>query len=291
MRTARKHTRACFNLLREAIKNTARGFAIGAANLIPGVSGATIALILGIYERLICELAGLFAPPQRFVALRANLTRDWGLLIPLGIGIGIAVIAGSYLIPGLIRSYPLIVFSIVSGLIASSAFVIGKTVRSGSVAWLILGAMIGAGIAMTPVGIEVSTIPLLTMLAGALAIASMIIPGISGSYVLLLLGYYTHVLDAIRAIDLGFLALFGLGALFGAIGAFLFVSHVLARYRSTTMLVLIGLIIGSLGKPLSIAMNATQSSGDWFVLSACFAIGAVITMLIAHPHHSEPERS
>ncbi|MFT4308110.1 MAG: DUF368 domain-containing protein [Candidatus Woesearchaeota archaeon] len=267
-----------------AIAHAGRGLAVGVADLVPGVSGATIALILGIYEKLILEISGLIRRPRRFSDLRENLTRDWTFLILTGMGVATAVLLGSHIIPRLVANHPLIVFSLFSGLIASSAVILARGVHGTKrqTFWLISGALIGAGIAMSPVGIDVPVTNTSTIIAGFFAIGAMLIPGISGSYVLVLLGYYTHVFTAISTFDIGFLSFFALGAAGGALSAVTIISRLLKKYHTQTMLLLIGLVAGALGRPLGIAVEAASTSSDIIVLVGVFCVGVLLTTLLMH---------
>ena len=268
--------------IRDTIASAGRGFAIGTADLIPGGSGATIALILGVYEKLMLELSGLIKRPERFSDLRENLNRDWAFLVLTAIGISAAVILGSFFIPSLVENHPLIVFSLFSGLIASSAVVLAQRVhgRCLHAFWIVLGAFIGIGVAMSPIGIGTSITTGMTIIAGFAAIAAMLIPGISGSYVLILLGYFTHVITAISTFDVGFFSFFALGAFGGALTSIILISRLLKAYHTQTMLVLLGIVAGALGRPLTIAIGSVSAASDWAVLTAFFVIGALITLML-----------
>lgn len=278
MTTARPRTTAFSRIA----KNIGRGLGVGVADLVPGVSGATIALIMGIYEKLVFELSGLLQVPRTFSDLRSNLARDWAFLIPLGIGILTAILIGAAFIPTLVETQPLIIFSLFSGLIASSAVVLARDLTGPRIAyaWIFLGAAVGIGVAMIA-PLESAVTSLGTVIAGAAAIAAMLLPGVSGSYVLLLLGYYTAVFSAIAAFDIGFLSLFALGALAGAAVSIVLISRLLKKFHLSTMLFLLGIVAGALGKPLGIALSSIRSPGDWFVLIGCIAAGIVITLLVS----------
>ena len=271
-----------------AFSHAGRGLAIGVADLVPGVSGATIALILGIYEKLILEISGLIRRPRTLADVCGNLRRDWAFLILTGAGVASAVLLGSLVIPGLVANHPLIVFSLFSGLIASSAFILARGVHGTrrQTLWLITGALIGAAVAMSPVGIDVPVTSASTVTAGFFAIGAMLIPGISGSYVLVLLGYYTHVFTAIGSFDLRFLSFFALGAIGGALTAVMIISRLLKRYHTQTMLVLIGLVAGALGRPLGIAVQAIGTSSDIIVLVLIVVIGSVIPFALTRTMRS-----
>lgn len=268
--------------MKRLLSRIAQGLGIGTAPLVPGVSAATIALIMGVYEKLIAELAGFLRVPKRASDLRENLTRDWNLLLPTGLGIVIAIGIGATFIPRLVETQPLAVFSVFSGLIAASAVVLARQLhgpRSGYL-WLVLGAILGVAAASAPVTIDAQPTVLGVVIAGMLAVAAMLLPGVSGSYVLLLLGYYTNVLEALRTLDIRFLMLFGAGGVLGAALSIVGIRKLLERFHLQTMLVLVGIIAGALGKPLSIALDAVRTGTDWFVFAGFAILGIVLTIII-----------
>ncbi len=236
------------------LSTVARGFVMGAADVVPGVSGGTMAVVLGIYQRLINAIRSLDA---RFVRhlLRAELKpaadhADLLFLLALGIGIFAALMFFTRVVPlpELIHSHPEPVYSLFFGLIAASIVILLKSLRGFSgadAASLILG--VGVGFAL------VNLVPTATpetawfvFLSGALAICAMILPGISGSFILLILQKYAYIFDAIGRLDFAVLLPFALGAgtgllLFSRVLAFL-----LRRFYRLTVNVIVGLLIGSL---------------------------------------------
>lgn len=264
------------------------GITIGGADLIPGVSGGTVALITGVYEKLIATIAQLLAVPRRVFSIRdwiRQFSVDYVFLIPLLLGMGTAVAAGAAFIPGLLISDPIATFGFFSGAIAVSTVLLGwdlehhdKRKHAYGFLWLALGALLGAGIALLPTGLSAPVSPLFTFVAGLLALTAMLLPGISGSYVLLLIGYYPHVLDAVASLNLGFLVVFAIGAAIGAGLISKAIKVLLKRWHIQTMLLLLGLVAGALGKPLSLAITPISGLSGVLVLLGFGAIGAVLAV-------------
>lgn len=263
-----------------------KGLVIGVANIIPGVSGGTFALLLGIYERLIRSVksvgvgtlrhaAGLLSfragAPQRF---REEWRRiDGAFLLTLVTGAVVAILACSRLIKFLLAEYPELTLAFFVGLILPSMaapYAMMTRRRPIELLWALAGAAVVVAIALAGAGAgakggETGGAGWLAMLAcGALAISAMILPGVSGSFLLLVLGQYTAVIDAINAVtgwgralvtggdsafplnELGLLGCFAAGALAGLAGFTRLLAWLLKRYHSQTMAFLIGLIAGSL---------------------------------------------
>jgi len=240
-------TAAFFNLL--------RGFAMGAADIVPGVSGGTVALILGIYERLLASvrtgaraLARLLkGDVAGFVAqLRAI---EWALIIPLLVGIGGAIVALSSVIDRLLSDEPEAMAGLFFGLVVASILVawglldrrdskrVGVLVATAVIAFVLLGWQSGS----------ISNPSLVAYFgAGAIAICAMILPGVSGSFLLLMLGMYGPFVGAVHDRMLGEIAVFGIGAIVGLALFSTLLGWVLERHRDTLLAALIGLMAGSL---------------------------------------------
>ncbi len=229
-----------------------KGFCMGAADVVPGVSGGTMALIFGIYERLINAIRSL---NLNFIRLlfsmrfkEAFLSASLPFLLPLIIGILSAVVSLAKALSWLIYNHPVIIWSFFFGLVLSSIFTVGKTIREWKLS-SISAAGIGAVISFFLFGL----IPLVTpnaqwfiFFSGFVAICAMILPGISGAYILVLLGKYHYILEAVNSRDLFTLFIFMSGALFGILTFVRIISWLLNKYHTITMAVLIGLMIGSL---------------------------------------------
>ncbi len=239
-----------------------KGACMGAADVIPGVSGGTIAFIMGIYDEFVGSLASINAEALRLL-FKGRFSAFWkhingSFLLSLVIGIGISIIALAGLMQMLLSDFPIQTWAFFFGLIvASSLFIIrgisGWKLREGLM--LVFGILLGAVICtlsptQTPDGLW------FIFLSGALAICAMILPGISGSFILLILGKYEYVLGAISGLVAGvdpgrnllILGVFGLGAIIGILAFSRFLHWLLARWQKETMIVLAGFIIGSLVK-------------------------------------------
>jgi putative membrane protein len=232
-----------------------RGFAMGASDVVPGVSGGTVALILGIYNDLITNIGvgskalGLLLKGDFSGFLDRLRSVDWFFLVPLLLGIGAAVAILAGIIRSALQDYPEAMAGLFFGLVVGSIFVARNLLQSPEAVHAL--AALGVGIvAFVLLGFQSGPItdpgPLLLVIAGALAICAMILPGISGSFILLMIGMYAPVLDAVDERDFAQIALLGIGAIVG-LGLFSSaLNHVLAKHHDMVMSVLIGLMLGSL---------------------------------------------
>ena len=232
-----------------------RGFLMGSADVVPGVSGGTIALVLGIYERLIHAIrtgAGALGSLVRgriSEALERAKAVEWTFLVPLLAGIGLAIVSLAALIQYFLDEEPINTAAVFLGLVAASIVIAwplvsrwtaARTATAGGIAviaFLVLGSRS-----------EELTDPatLLFFGAGAIAIVAMILPGISGSFILLMLGMYEAVLDAVTDRDLAVIAVFGLGAVIGLALFSTVLDRMLRDHHDTMIAGLIGLMAGSL---------------------------------------------
>ena len=241
--------------LRAIALNYLRGLVMGTADIIPGVSGGTVALVVGIYERLVSSVrAGSSAVVAllRFDMLKVRqLLRQvhWDLLLPLGAGIGTAIVIGARYIPGLMETYPVQTQALFFGLILGALVVPWRQIHRRMPIHTVI-AIVAAIATFVLVGLpprEVAEPSLMVVfVAAAVAICAMILPGISGSYLLLIMGMYAPTLRALNSRDLFYIAVFCLGA---AIGLGLFsrlLEHLLTRHHDVTMAVLVGMMAGSL---------------------------------------------
>ena len=247
------------------IKNIAvavKGACMGAADVIPGVSGGTIAFIMGIYDDFVGSLAAINAEAVKML-LKGQFKAFWkhingSFLLSLVIGIGISVVSLAGLMQMLLSDFPIQTWAFFFGLIvASSIFIIRGLsewrLREGLL--LVLGIILGVVICtlsptQTPDGLW------FIFLSGAIAICAMILPGISGSFILLILGKYQYMMgcisDLVSGVNFGqnflILCIFGIGAVVGILGFSKFLHWMLARWNKETLIVLAGFIIGSLVK-------------------------------------------
>jgi len=232
----------------------ARGYAMGAADVVPGVSGGTMAFILGIYEELLLAISAftrretlqLIATLQWRGALRIL---PWRFLLALGTGIALAVLSLARFLEWALETHPERVWSFFFGLVLASVWVIGRQVRWRGAS--IAGAVLAGVLAWWIVGMvptQTPDTPLLLVLSGALAICAMILPGISGSFILVLLGKYQTVLAAVNDRDLLTIALVGIGAVVGLVSFARIVSWIFRTHHNAAVATITGLLLGSLRK-------------------------------------------
>ncbi|MBQ8839029.1 MAG: DUF368 domain-containing protein [Bacteroidales bacterium] len=235
---------------------------MGAADVIPGVSGGTIAFIMGIYDEFVGSIASINAEAIKLL-FSGRLREFWkhingNFLLSLVLGILVSVVCLAGLMQYLLSSHPIQTWAFFFGLIvASSIFILrgisGWKLRDGL--FLIFGIILGVVVCtlsptQTPEGLW------FIFLSGAIAICAMILPGISGSFILLILGKYQYIMGAISGLvsgedfgrNLAVLCVFAVGAAVGIIGFSKFLHWLLARYNKETLIVLAGFIIGSLVK-------------------------------------------
>lgn len=227
---------------------------MGAADVVPGVSGGTIAFITGIYDTLLESIRRV--NPSLFSKWRKEgFSAVWTLvngtfLVSLLSGILTAILTLAKAVSYALTEHPVVIWAFFFGLIVASAIHMIKQVERwamGEIALAIGGAIFAYGITVaSPITLEFSM--LTVFIAGSIAICAMILPGISGSFILLLLGMYAPVLDAVKSLNLPILALFALGCLVGILSFSHVLSWLLNNYRSLTIAFLTGLLIGALGK-------------------------------------------
>ena len=242
--------------------NVFRGFCMGAADTVPGVSGGTVALILGHYERLVTAIShcdgqtlGLFRD-KRFAAATERL--DARFMIALGFGIlaGVASLAG--VMHHLLEHHLASTLAVFLGLLLASVWIVKDNVRVWSISrWvaLVLGGVIAFGITQLPTGSAALSLPYV-FVAASVAICAMILPGISGAFVLLLFGIYKGITGLIKetargnidARSIATLFTFGCGCAFGLLAFSKLLKYLLAKHNDVTMAALVGLMLGSMIK-------------------------------------------
>ncbi|MBU2040166.1 MAG: DUF368 domain-containing protein [Gammaproteobacteria bacterium] len=231
-----------------------KGIAMGAADVVPGVSGGTIAFVTGIYTELLDSIKNinlqalktLFNDGPRAFWQSINGT----FLLVLGSGILLALLSLARGIHYLLMNYPVWLWAFFFGLILASCWHIGKEIRRwglAQLALLALGAII-AGFISTASPTSVTPTPLIILLAGSIAICAMILPGISGSFILLLMGLYEPVLGAVRQLDIQLLGTFAVGAAIGLMAFSRLLSWLLHHYKDAMFALLTGFMAGSLLK-------------------------------------------
>ncbi len=240
--------------MREHIANFLKGFAMGVANVIPGVSGGTIALLTGIFERLINALKSFDVEAVRLL-LKFKFREfaqhvDFGFLLSVFLGVGVSIISVAKLLEFLFQSYPVYVWSFFFGLILVSVWFVGKSIGKIDVAAavsFVIGAAVAFGLSVMNPATE-NTAFWYLIICGAVAVCSMILPGLSGSFVLILMGNYQLIMIyAVSHFDMGIIIPVGIGVVVGLLAFSHFLSWLLSRYARQTMAVLTGFIFGSLG--------------------------------------------
>lgn len=231
----------------------AKGIAMGAADVVPGVSGGTIAFISGIYDELLRSIASV--PAALGLFLRGRVVDAWKaanatFLLVLLLGVLTSVLSLARLITYLLAEQPIPVWSFFFGLILVSTHLVIREIQRWSwtrVVSLVFGAAFAYWITVAS-PLQLGHDPLSLFLAGAIAICAMILPGVSGSFLLVLLGLYSFVLSAVKGLDLGVLLIFASGCLVGLVSFAGILRWLLTRWRDLTLAFLIGLMIGSLNK-------------------------------------------
>lgn len=231
-----------------------KGMAMGAADVVPGVSGGTIAFITGILDTLLESIRRInpsLIKMLREHGIKATFNHINGpFLIAVFGGILTSIFTLAKVISYLLESHPIPVWSFFFGLIIISVIHMLKQVQGFSVVRLLLfavGAVFAWGITMlNPIAIEPTYLNV--FLGGCIAICAMLLPGISGSFILLLLGLYTSILHAAKSFDVVLLAMFGLGCVCGLLSFSHLLSALLRKYHDATIVFLTGLMLGTLGK-------------------------------------------
>lgn len=240
--------------MREYIANFLKGFAMGVANVIPGVSGGTIALLTGIFERLINALKSFDVEAVRllfkFKFREFAQHVDFGFLLSVFVGVGVSIISVAKLLEFLFQSYPVYVWSFFFGLILVSVWFVGKSIGKIDVAAavsFVVGAAVAFGLSVMNPATE-NTAFWYLIICGAVAVCSMILPGLSGSFVLILMGNYQLIMIyAVSHFDMKIIVPVAVGVVVGLLAFSHFLSWLLSRYARQTMAVLTGFIFGSLG--------------------------------------------
>ena len=231
-----------------------KGMAMGAADVVPGVSGGTIAFIVGIYDELINSIKSINAHSLKLL-FTGKIVSFWkginaSFLFSILLGIGISVFSLAKLITWLLEAHPIMVWAFFFGLVLASTWFVSKDIKEWNVktiASFIVGAAVAYYITVaTPA--ETPTNLLFIFLCGAIAICAMILPGISGSFILVLLGKYFYIMDAVKELKIGILLVFAAGALIGITSFSRVLSFALARFRNSTLALLTGFMLGSLNK-------------------------------------------
>lgn len=288
----------------------AKGFAMGAANVIPGVSGGTIALLTGIFNELVGALNAILTPKAWKLLFKGSFREFWEyihgtFLVWLAVGVVASVFSLAKLMEYVLSHHPVQTWAFFFGLILVSAVYMladlkGK--KAVDAVWLVAGAALGATICLLSPSSTPDS-PWFIAVCGAIAICTMILPGISGSFILVLLGKYDYIMGAVSNLDIPVLLMFAVGCV-GGIVAFSKILHwLIDHYEKQTLLVLIGFTVGSLVKVWPWADKAANEAanilagcpaGELHVLSAvvCAVLaGAVVVVLEVFAHRRTDTRS
>lgn len=238
--------------LRARIKLYMKGMAMGAADVVPGVSGGTIAFISGIYEELLSSIKSL--GPQSLVILRKDgFKAAWkqingDFLVTLLAGIATSILLLVRPITWAIAHHPVLIWSFFFGLIVASVWLCGKLVKQwsvGPVIGLVIGTAIAVVIGVVNAGTGSDSL-LFVFFSGAIAICAMILPGISGSFILLLMGMYLPVMTALKTFDIPIIVVFATGCLLGLMAFSRLLSWMFRVHHDLTVASLTGFLLGSL---------------------------------------------
>lgn len=265
-------------------KNIYRGILMGISDLIPGVSGGTIAFILGIYDRLLESISGFFS-------------REWkkhlGFLVPLGTGIVITLLLFSRVIEYLLEQhYEATQFFFMGLIIGVIPYIMkqAEVKKNFTARHLVILVVIGAALAVTafiPTEEDLAPITSLTLpvffllfFSGWLASMAMLLPGISGSFILLLLGVYSTAINALSSLNIPVAMAIGAGVIVGFIVSSKAIQYLLANFTYVTYAAIIGLILGSL---FVVFPGFSADSTTLITSLITFALGLVFTLLFSSP--------
>ena len=246
----------------EYILTAVKGACMGAADVIPGVSGGTIAFIMGIYDKFVASLAAINAEAVKLF-FTGKFKEFWrhingGFLLSLVVGIGVSVISLATVMQTLLSDFPIQTWAFFFGLIVASSIFILRGISGWSlreILFLIGGILLGVTICtLSPT--QTPDALWFIFLSGAIAICAMILPGISGSFILLILGKYQYILGAVSDLVAGqniagnllIIGVFAIGAVVGILSFSKFLHWLLSRWHKQTLIILAGFIIGSLVK-------------------------------------------
>lgn len=241
--------------LKEYLVIGLKGMAMGAADVVPGVSGGTIAFISGIYEELLASISNINFKLLKTLKID-GIKVAWkqvngSFLSALFIGIFISIISLAKTIKWLLENEPILLWSFFFGLVLASIIYIGKQISKWNFiafAILIIGVFVAYYITtLNPLVTENSSL-LFMFLAGSIAICAMILPGISGAFIMVLLGAYKPILSAVNDRDYKTVAIVFLGAIVGLLSFSKILKWLFANYKNYTLAVLTGFIVGSLNK-------------------------------------------
>ena len=232
-----------------------KGFGMGAANVIPGVSGGTIALLTGIFSRIINCLNSFMEPETWKTLFKGDVKGFWKkidgrFLLALMIGVLVSVFSLAKLMEYVLHVHPVQTWGFFFGMIAASAAVMLVGVKNWKwkdICWAVFGVILGVAICtLSPT--QTTDDLWFIFVCGAIAICTMILPGVSGSFILLIFGKYDYIMGAVSSLNWPVLIVFGFGCVVGILAFSKFLHWLLEKYERQTMLVLVGFVLGSLVK-------------------------------------------
>ncbi len=231
-----------------------KGIAMGAADVVPGVSGGTVAFIVGIYEELINSIKSI-NPTNLKLLFSLRIAEFWkainaNFLLALVSGIAISIFSLAKLITYLLENEPVLVWAFFFGLVLSSTYFVAKTITQWdwkTYLFFVIGT-VGAYFITVATPTETPNNLFFIFLCGAIAICAMILPGISGSFILVLLGKYFYIMIAVKSLDIVVMLVFICGAFIGITSFSNVLSFLLRRFHNTTIATLAGFMLGSLNK-------------------------------------------
>lgn len=267
---------------------------MGSADVVPGVSGGTIAVLVGIYERLVHAISMASRALGNVLRLRfrdalARLREiDWALIVPLLIGIAAAILLLAGVISNLLETQPVAMAGLFTGLVAASAWVAWRMIRepNGTTAMVMLVVALATFFLLGLKGGEVIDPSWLVIFgSGAIAICAMILPGISGSFLLLMLGMYDFIISAVDDRDLPVMGIFALGCIVGLALFSQVLDWSLAKHHDIVVAAMVGLMIGSFRVlwPWPNGVDSTELGTPldnwWIAVGLGFVAAAIVVVL------------
>ena len=280
--------------------NLVRGALIGTVETVPGVSGGTVALVVGVYERLISAASSLMSgvkevavstvrkdPAQRSAGYQRIKNLPWALLLAIFLGMGVAVVSMAHVMSYLVEEQPVLTSAAFFGMVLASLYVpfsfAGKW-RGRDWCYALIAAGIMYFVVSVPPAGDMSNPPwYIIMGAAAIAIAALVLPGLSGSFLLLSFGLYQTTMNAVSNFDLTYITLFGLGAILGLATVVKGLEWVLQHHHHLTLVVLAGVMLGALRAlwPWKTDSNDLLAVGDQASAALIWClVGFVLVVLV-----------
>lgn len=278
------------------VGNLIRGAMMGAVETVPGMSAGTIALVVGIYGRVldsashgVSAIRRLVTGPDRLASSKESLGRlDWKLIVPLIVGMVIAVFTLAGPISTLVETHPELTRAAFFGMVLASTSVPLRMAGIHGIRWYQAVAGFAAGllafwlVSLPPAAVDPN--PLIVVGAAALAVCALLLPGLSGMFVILTFGLYETTLNAVADLDLGYLAIFALGLVIGMLSIVKGLQWLLVNRRRITLVVLTGVMVGAIRSlwPWQTEERILQAPGeDWPTALLIGAIGFIVVAVFA----------